>query len=92
MKRRNESKLPETLVKSSRIESKKEIKKKPPTKPELLIEYKAMKENYDHLTEENNKNIETIKTLKKELLTIKQQGKNASVSMVDSSTETEQCN
>ena len=92
MKRRNEAKLPETILKSSRIEATKEIKKKPPTKPELLIEFKALKEKHGDLMKENSKNLDTIENLRKELIMLKKHGASATVPKVDISTETEECN
>ena len=92
MKRRNEAKLPETILKSSRIEATKEIKKKPPTKPELLIEFKALKEKHGDRMKENSKNLDTIENLRKELIMLKKQGASATVPKVDIYTETEECN
>ena len=61
MKRRNENKLSETTSKSSKVEPTKH--KKPLTKDELIIKFKALEAKHNKLIEENVKHVETIAIL-----------------------------
>ena len=91
MKRKNEAKLPQTVTKSSKIEAARETKKKPLTKPELMVEFKALQVKHEHLLEENHKNLEMIEQLRRDLIQKKEITAN-NVKKVEVSTETDECN
>ena len=71
LKRKNGTKLPEIGSKASKLEVKCDIKKKPLTKAEVMVEFKALKEKHESLIKENNGNLEVIDKLKEELLLLK---------------------
>ena len=71
LKRKNGTKLPEIGSKASKLEVKSDTKKKPPTKAEVMVDFKALKEKHESLIKENIVNLEVIDKLKKELLLLK---------------------
>ena len=64
LKRKIESKMSETVKKSSKVEGS-EVKKKPLTKAELMVKFKALEEGYEKLAKENVKHLETITRLER---------------------------
>ena len=65
LKRKHESKISETVKKSSKIEGS-EVKKKPLTKAELMANLKALEDKSEKLAKENVKHLETNEKLSKE--------------------------
>ena len=77
MKRRNETKVSETKSKSSKVETNKP--KKPLTKDELLVKFKALEEKHNKLLEENVKHVETISILQNKVNFLDRSVKNAEI-------------
>ena len=65
LKRKNVSKMPETVKKSSKIEGP-EVKKKPLTKAEIMAKLNALEDRSGKLAKENVKHIEANEKLAKE--------------------------